>query len=179
MAIFIQKKLGKRNRPTTINLSKSLLNFSRTLPYIAIIEWWNRIGPFGKSKDLFLYIRFNVMFVFDFALPRTSNRWRFSRFRFHEKQFFNFFQMNRLIWIMVQLVAIVASAIIIAKAWDIYTTNPLLTALYDTLFPIIRVPFPAISICNNNRISLRAAKLFAKELWVHLMLCVQFTCVRV
>lgn len=49
-------------------------------------------------------------------------------------------------------------------AWDDYTESPVYTSLYDPLYPVSKTPFPAISICNNNRISKKAAEKFAKEL---------------
>lgn len=52
----------------------------------------------------------------------------------------------------------------VTTAWEGYTTNPLVTTLHDTIYPVANVPFPAVSVCNNNRISRRAAVLLAKEL---------------
>lgn len=48
--------------------------------------------------------------------------------------------------------------------WDSFTANPLVTTLHDTIYPIKNIPFPAVSICSNNRISRKEAETFAKEL---------------
>ncbi|KAG4067013.1 hypothetical protein HA402_000004 [Bradysia odoriphaga] len=45
-----------------------------------------------------------------------------------------------------------------------YSTNPMVTTLYDTLYPINEVPFPGVAICNNNRISYNAAVTLSKQL---------------
>lgn len=50
--------------------------------------------------------------------------------------------------------------------YDSFVLNPLITTLYDTVYPVKNIPFPAVSICSNNRISRREAMKFAKELWV-------------
>ena len=52
----------------------------------------------------------------------------------------------------------------VTTAWAGYQSNPLVTTLHDTIYPVANVPFPAVSICNSNRISKRAATLLAKEL---------------
>lgn len=48
--------------------------------------------------------------------------------------------------------------------WGDFTANPLVTTLHDTIYPIANIPFPAITVCPNNRISRKAAEVFAKEL---------------
>lgn len=54
--------------------------------------------------------------------------------------------------------------IIMINAYDKYTVNPMITSLYNTLYPISEVPWPAISVCNNNRISKAAAQQYAEAL---------------
>lgn len=72
--------------------------------------------------------------------------------------------MCRLIWLVVHLVGTVSIIIIMINAYDKYTVNPLVTSLYNTLYPISEVPWPAISVCNNNRISKAAAQQYAAAL---------------
>ncbi len=48
--------------------------------------------------------------------------------------------------------------------YEDFTTNPLVTTLHDTIHPIKNIPFPAVTVCPNNRISLKAAQELAKEL---------------
>lgn len=49
--------------------------------------------------------------------------------------------------------------------WNDFTTNPLVTTLHDTIYPIENIPFPAVTVCTNNRISRREAIKLAIELW--------------
>lgn len=67
-------------------------------------------------------------------------------------------------WFVVHFVNAVVLYYIILSAWDNFTITPLVTSLFDTLYPIKLVSFPGIAICNNNRISKRAAYEYALEL---------------
>ncbi|XP_065089501.1 pickpocket protein 28 [Ochlerotatus camptorhynchus] len=71
---------------------------------------------------------------------------------------------ERLMWLLILIVETCALVAILNSAWDSFTSNPLITTLHDTLYPIKNVPFPAISLCNNNRISRSAATSYAEEL---------------
>ncbi|KAJ3643910.1 hypothetical protein Zmor_015337 [Zophobas morio] len=42
--------------------------------------------------------------------------------------------------------------------WDKLTRNPTLTTLENTNFPVSKVPFPGVSICNLNKISKKKAE---------------------
>lgn len=74
------------------------------------------------------------------------------------------FPPSSFIWLIVHLVSAIAVVVILDSAYTRYTTTPMVTTLFDTIYPISSVPFPAISICNNNRISRRQAKQYAARL---------------
>lgn len=67
-------------------------------------------------------------------------------------------------WIGVHLIGTMSIMFILINAYDTYTSYPLVTSLFDTLYPIKSIPWPAVSVCNNNRISRRAAEEYAAEL---------------
>ncbi|XP_058812510.1 sodium channel protein Nach [Topomyia yanbarensis] len=71
---------------------------------------------------------------------------------------------ERLMWFLIIIVETVALIIILVTAWNSFTSNPLITTLHDTFYPIKNVPFPAIALCNNNRISRAAAISYAENL---------------
>ncbi|XP_058130348.1 pickpocket protein 28 [Anopheles ziemanni] len=71
---------------------------------------------------------------------------------------------ERLFWLLVLILEAATLVAIIISAWGKFTENPLITTLHDTLYPIELVPFPAISLCNNNRISRTAAHQYARQL---------------
>lgn len=55
--------------------------------------------------------------------------------------------------------------------FDEISTRPLVTSLQDTIYPVKFVPFPAVAICSNNRISRKAAVKFAQTLLVSKECC--------
>lgn len=46
------------------------------------------------------------------------------------------------------------------------SNRPLITSLQDIIYPVKFVPFPAVAICTNNRISREAAKAYAEKMFV-------------
>ncbi|XP_049536943.1 pickpocket protein 28-like [Anopheles darlingi] len=71
---------------------------------------------------------------------------------------------ERLFWLLALILEAATLVAIIVSAWGKFTANPLITTLHDTIYPIEHVPFPAISLCNNNRISRTAALRYAETL---------------
>uniref|UniRef100_A0A182FQ30 Pickpocket n=1 Tax=Anopheles albimanus TaxID=7167 RepID=A0A182FQ30_ANOAL len=71
---------------------------------------------------------------------------------------------ERLFWLLALILEAATLVAIIVSAWGKFTANPLITTLHDTIYPIEHVPFPAISLCNNNRISRTAALRYADTL---------------
>lgn len=52
-----------------------------------------------------------------------------------------------------------------------YNRSPTVTTPETTLYPMRRINYPAIAICNVNRISHRAAIDFAQELYLRISAC--------
>lgn len=71
-----------------------------------------------------------------------------------------------LLWALVHLTAGAFIGLILVQAYQQYSTHPLVTTLADTLHPVGRVPFPAISVCSNNRVARSRAAAYAAELQV-------------
>uniref|UniRef100_A0A182Q1S7 Pickpocket n=1 Tax=Anopheles farauti TaxID=69004 RepID=A0A182Q1S7_9DIPT len=71
---------------------------------------------------------------------------------------------ERLFWLLMLILEAATLVAIIISAWGKFTANPLITTLHDTIYPIELVPFPAIALCNNNRISRAAAHRYARQL---------------
>ncbi|XP_035890616.1 pickpocket protein 28-like [Anopheles stephensi] len=111
--------------------------------------------------------------------PQTRGRLR-ERYRFTEELFQLFDSITahcyrqlaqkdrsvweRLFWLLMLILEAATLVAIIISAWGKFTANPLITTLHDTIYPIELVPFPAISLCNNNRISRTAAMRYARQL---------------
>lgn len=77
----------------------------------------------------------------------------------------NIFQ-TRLIWLLLHTVTAVSLVVVLSLTWEQFVAQSFVTNLKDPLYPVENVPFPAVSICTNNRISRKAAIKYAEELLV-------------
>ncbi|XP_044574246.1 sodium channel protein Nach [Drosophila ananassae] len=75
----------------------------------------------------------------------------------------NIFQ-TRLIWLLLHTVTAVSLVVVLSLTWEQFVAQSFVTNLKDPLYPVENVPFPAVSICTNNRISRKAAIKYAEEL---------------
>ncbi|PSN58038.1 hypothetical protein C0J52_02048 [Blattella germanica] len=67
-------------------------------------------------------------------------------------------------WILVCGMGLAGTIILINKVWTQYSTSPTITSVENTHYPIWNIPFPAVTICNVNKVHYAAAKeLYEKE----------------
>jgi amiloride-sensitive sodium channel len=76
----------------------------------------------------------------------------------------SFSLLIRWMWFFIHIFDACALIFFTTTIWEDFTENPLVTTLHDTIYPVKNIPFPAVSICSNNRISRREAEKLAKEL---------------
>jgi amiloride-sensitive sodium channel len=67
---------------------------------------------------------------------------------------------------MVQLFAAWGVVFIIMDVWEEYLHSPTVTTVDSTSYPIWKVPFPAIAVCNINKVSRSATWELAQKLYV-------------
>jgi amiloride-sensitive sodium channel len=67
---------------------------------------------------------------------------------------------------MVQLLAAWGVVFIIMDVWEEYLHSPTVTTVDSTSYPIWKVPFPAIAVCNINKVSRSATWKLAQKLYV-------------
>lgn len=70
----------------------------------------------------------------------------------------------RLIWLLVHTATLISMVAVLMLTWEHFVAQYFVINLKDPLYPVQNVPFPAVSICSNNRISLQAATAYALEL---------------
>ncbi|XP_043652138.1 pickpocket protein 19 [Drosophila teissieri] len=71
---------------------------------------------------------------------------------------------QRLIWLLVHMATTVSLIVVLSLTWEQFVAQSFVTNLKDPLYPVENVPFPAVSICPNNRISRQAVIRYAEEL---------------
>lgn len=49
-------------------------------------------------------------------------------------------------------------------AWGRFTDNPTITTLESQQYSVLDIPFPAVAVCSNNKISKSAADQYAQYL---------------
>ncbi|KAL0869308.1 hypothetical protein ABMA27_007568 [Loxostege sticticalis] len=76
--------------------------------------------------------------------------------------------IQRLIWIVL-FVALIASLInVLCHTWMQAISSPLIVTMESSTHPISEIDFPAVALCNINRISQKALTAFANEIYEHL-----------
>ncbi|KAF7381985.1 hypothetical protein HZH66_013417 [Vespula vulgaris] len=67
-------------------------------------------------------------------------------------------KIERIIWAIVLFGSLCCAIVLMKIAWDYYASHPTLTVIETTHRGIWNYPFPAVTICNINRISLNLTR---------------------
>jgi amiloride-sensitive sodium channel len=67
---------------------------------------------------------------------------------------------------VIELLAMWGVIFIILDVWREYVNSPTVTTVDSTTYPIWNVPFPAIAVCNINKVSKSATWNLAQNLYV-------------
>jgi hypothetical protein len=76
---------------------------------------------------------------------------------------------RRLLWGAVCIVCLTVAVIMMKIVWLRFNESPTVTNVETTTYPIWNIPFPAVTLCNNNKVYRPAAIKLAESLWVLLM----------
>jgi acid-sensing ion channel, other len=66
--------------------------------------------------------------------------------------------IEKIMWIIIHITMTVSAIYIVLFAWSRFTDNPTITTLESQHYSIYNLDFPAVAICNNNKISRKAAE---------------------
>jgi Amiloride-sensitive sodium channel len=72
--------------------------------------------------------------------------------------------IERYLWLLLSFFALVVASILLTISWNWNAETPTTTVIESTNYPTYNLPFPAITICNMNRISQSAALEIAKTM---------------
>lgn len=64
---------------------------------------------------------------------------------------------RRIIWCLIVLIATITALVLLLISWQWNLETPTITVIESTHYPISNVYFPAITICNMNKISAKRA----------------------
>jgi len=70
----------------------------------------------------------------------------------------------RIIWAIAVFLSLGCAIVLMKMAWNYYATHPTLTVIETTHHGIWRYPFPAITVCDINRMSYNLTKKFVENL---------------
>ncbi|XP_037943863.1 sodium channel protein Nach-like [Teleopsis dalmanni] len=71
---------------------------------------------------------------------------------------------EKLIWLAVHATTLFALLTVLLLTWEQFVAQYFAINLHDPLYAVENVPFPAVSICSNNRISQQEAMTYANQL---------------
>ncbi|XP_054744361.1 pickpocket protein 11-like [Anastrepha obliqua] len=71
---------------------------------------------------------------------------------------------ERRFWIATVIVSIIISIVLVTVSWFSNRENPTVTVIESAHYPTWNIPFPAVTICNFNKISKMKALILAKIL---------------
>ncbi|XP_015607553.1 sodium channel protein Nach [Cephus cinctus] len=73
-------------------------------------------------------------------------------------------KIERILWGIVVLALLICALILMKMTWDYYSEHSTLTVLESTHYGIWNYPFPAVTVCNINRVSRSLATRFIETL---------------
>ncbi|XP_021941869.1 sodium channel protein Nach-like isoform X2 [Zootermopsis nevadensis] len=69
----------------------------------------------------------------------------------------------RTLWTLMCAMGLVGAVVLINKVWTQYSTSPTITSIESTHYPIWNIPFPAVTICQVNKVHLSAAEALYRD----------------
>ena len=75
-----------------------------------------------------------------------------------------FYELCRLLWSVVCIICVTVATIMMRIVWFRFNNSPTVTTVETTTYPIWNIPFPAVTLCNNNKVYEPAAKELARNL---------------
>lgn len=79
---------------------------------------------------------------------------------------YNTSPFDRVFWVVVILTAIVCAVFIIGIEWNFHVSNYTITSVDTAHYPLWNIPFPAVTVCNFNKVQRSQAHDFINKLYV-------------
>lgn len=72
---------------------------------------------------------------------------------------------ERWLWIILSFFALITAIVLLWISWNWTAETPTTTVIESTNYPTYNLPFPSVTICNMNKISMSAVMEVVKDLW--------------
>jgi amiloride-sensitive sodium channel len=69
------------------------------------------------------------------------------------------------LWAVTCAACVAWAVVLSASSWSRFADTPTLVSLESTSHPVWSVPFPAVTLCNVNKVHKPAAVALARALW--------------
>ncbi|XP_039306787.1 pickpocket protein 28 [Solenopsis invicta] len=125
---------------------------------------WNKKTRFDSSKQgyckcLVYGMKKYMEWFYDYC--KNTNLHGFRYINIDESSI-----VEKVFWLVVCLLSIMFCVLLMMRLWANYSKNPIITSIYPSN-PIWDIPFPAVTICNNNKVYRPQADLIAKYLYTN------------
>lgn len=71
---------------------------------------------------------------------------------------------ERIVWVFIVAVSLIVSVVLLRISWIWNSEYPVVTVIESTHYATWNIPFPAVTVCNLNKISMSTALQFASTL---------------
>ncbi|XP_068085172.1 sodium channel protein Nach-like [Anabrus simplex] len=78
--------------------------------------------------------------------------------------------LERIIWFLGCSLGVYGAVWLMGQVWMKYSTSPTITSVESTHYPIWNIPFPAVTICNVNKVHLSSANELYRKLGLNITL---------
>nr|CAD7403343.1 unnamed protein product [Timema cristinae] len=75
--------------------------------------------------------------------------------------------IERLLWTFLSALSLAIAGILIQLVWVRFQKSPTVISIEDTNYPIWKVPFPGVTLCNSNKVYKPAAQQFIKDMMAY------------
>jgi hypothetical protein len=72
--------------------------------------------------------------------------------------------VERFLWFVCHCCALTVASVMIFATWRRYQESPTVTAVETTHFPLWKMPFPAVTVCEPNQVTATSARRLAQRL---------------
>ncbi|RLU21701.1 hypothetical protein DMN91_006077 [Ooceraea biroi] len=153
MKMYGEKKHRLKPGKTLISVTAIILSSCET------IRLCIHYDTVGCHKSLTPCMRKSLKWCYVFCKNTNLHDFRYTSINRSSK-------IERLFWFVARVFAIVFCVVLMQRLWQNYARHPIAT-IVDKSNPIWNLSFPAVTICNNNKVYRPHADIITKSLYMN------------